>query len=578
MSNNVFITHIKTNLNGVLQMTEMIDGIMMTGDDKANQIVVELHRDREPYIIPAGTKIVGYFIRSDGYTLEISGEVTEEGNARIFIPALAYQVPGALSIAIRMFVDPYQEEQRGYYSSTAEEFVIVNDPSVTEGPNGEPIIIRTVTLYANKTVIATASCFVQMTETDSIIEPGHEIPDINDVIAKLAELDQTEYARQLAESGRVEAESGRVAAEAARVSAESARVNAESDRAQAETARAQAESSRADAETTRIANENERIQAETARVAAETARDTAETTRETNDAARQYAIDNMTVSAVSLPYDAEPTATITTVSGAKHIQFGLVPGKPFRIKKTFASVAEMESYTGTDVELYEFVVITSNVQDPDNSKMYMKIQAPDNWFFITDLSGAQGIQGPQGIQGIQGVSISSVTLNQDYTLTIRYSNSTTTTTSSIRGEKGETGVSISNVIHNQDYTLTIMFSDGTFVKTNSIRGEKGETGTSISGVVQNADYTLTILFDDGTSWTTPASVRGQQGIQGETGPIGPGIDHVEVNDDYTMTYYLVNGTTYTTPFSMRGPKGEPGYGGAEVEYDAEDSTVTIMFG
>lgn len=536
-----FITRIKTNLNGVLQMTQMIDGIMMTGDDKANKIIVELHRDRDPYIIPAGTKIVGYFIRSDGMTLELDGAVDENGHAIVTIPALAYQIPGVLSIAIRMFVDPSQQQQRGYYSSTSEEFVIVDDPEVTEGPNEEPVITRTVTVYANKVVIAAASCFVQMTETDSVIEPGHVIPDINDVIAKLAEMDDTIQQVTTHDAAYTEAENARVSAETSRVQAETSRVTAETSRVQAETARDAAETLRDSAEAIRIANENARIQAETAR-------STAEGTRETNETARQYAIQNMTVDAVALPYDATPTATITTVSGAKHIQFGLVSGKPFRIKKTFASIAEMQAYTGTDVELYELVVITSNVEDPDNSKMYMKVPAPDNWFYVTDLSGAQGIQGPQGIQGIQGVSVTGAVQNANYTMTINFSDGTSyTTPMSVRGVQGEQGI-------------------------------QGETGNGIAGTTLNPDYTLTIEFTDGSSYTTPISIRGAQGEQGIQGNRGPGISSAVVNADYTMTLNFENGTTYTTPFSMRGPKGDPGSGGTLITYDSLENAVTVEFG
>ena len=49
----------------------------------------------------------------------------------------------------------------------------------------------------------------------------------------------------------------------------------------------------------------------------------------------------------------------------------------------------------------KFVIITSNVEDPDNAKLYIK--STSDFSFITDMSGATGIQGPQGIQGIQGI-------------------------------------------------------------------------------------------------------------------------------------------------------------------------------
>lgn len=42
--------------------------------------------------------------------------------------------------------------------------------------------------------------------------------------------------------------------------------------------------------------------------------------------------------------------------------------------------------------------------------------------------------------------------------------------------KGDTGNGISSAILNNDYTLTLTFTDGTTYKTPSIRGEKGEKG------------------------------------------------------------------------------------------------------
>lgn len=42
--------------------------------------------------------------------------------------------------------------------------------------------------------------------------------------------------------------------------------------------------------------------------------------------------------------------------------------------------------------------------------------------------------------------------------------------------KGDTGNGISSAVLNDDYTLTLTFTDGTTYKTPSIRGEKGEKG------------------------------------------------------------------------------------------------------
>lgn len=146
-------------------------------------------------------------------------------------------------------------------------------------------------------------------------------------------------------------------------------------------------------------------------------------------------IDNMTVAASS---SLTPTATITEVDGHKHILFGLVKGdagKDFHIAKTFSSIAQMMAYTGTDIEAYDFAMIdTGSVQDPDTGKLYCyEPETQERWRYIGDLSGAQGIKGETG------TGISSIALNQDYTLTIYLDDGTSYTTTSIRGAKGDQG-------------------------------------------------------------------------------------------------------------------------------------------
>ena len=68
-----------------------------------------------------------------------------------------------------------------------------------------------------------------------------------------------------------------------------------------------------------------------------------------------------------------------------------------------------------------------------------------NWQSVTIIQGEQGIQGPVGPQGEQG----------------------------IQGIKGDTGNGISSIMLNPDYTLTIYYTDGTSFTTDSIRGESG---------------------------------------------------------------------------------------------------------
>ena len=68
-------------------------------------------------------------------------------------------------------------------------------------------------------------------------------------------------------------------------------------------------------------------------------------------------------------------------------------GKSFKIMKVYDSVASMlNDYNTGDVEVGEFVWInTGNVEDPDDSKLYLKTDT--EWQLVGDLSGNRGIQG-----------------------------------------------------------------------------------------------------------------------------------------------------------------------------------------
>lgn len=83
-------------------------------------------------------------------------------------------------------------------------------------------------------------------------------------------------------------------------------------------------------------------------------------------------------------------------------------GKDFSITKTYASISAMEA-DKNNVEEGSFVMITSNTEDEDNGKLYVK--GATDFTFLSDLSGARGMkgdkgdtgeQGPQGIQGPVG--------------------------------------------------------------------------------------------------------------------------------------------------------------------------------
>lgn len=134
-----FTTIIKTNLNGVLGQTQLLDGIMMTGDNAANKFVVYLHRDAESVALEQDAVIKGYFIRSDGETIEVDGAVDELGRAYVITPEEAYATSGMLGIAIRLLEDPVYDE----------------DEQITD--------------WQKKIAIGSVQCYVKQTDTDLII-------------------------------------------------------------------------------------------------------------------------------------------------------------------------------------------------------------------------------------------------------------------------------------------------------------------------------------------------------------------------------------------------------------------------
>lgn len=75
-------------------------------------------------------------------------------------------------------------------------------------------------------------------------------------------------------------------------------------------------------------------------------------------------------------------------------------GAGFHIAKTYPSVAAMNATFATDLQDGDWCTIASDVNDPDNAKLYQR--AADKMVYITDLSGAQGMKGDKGDQGPKG--------------------------------------------------------------------------------------------------------------------------------------------------------------------------------
>ena len=70
-----------------------------------------------------------------------------------------------------------------------------------------------------------------------------------------------------------------------------------------------------------------------------------------------------------------------------------VRGEGFKISKVFPSITAMQEYRGDDLKGGDFVIITSNVEDEDNAKLFIYSGTPGSYTFLVDMSGAIGFTG-----------------------------------------------------------------------------------------------------------------------------------------------------------------------------------------
>ena len=216
-------------------------------------------------------------------------------------------------------------------------------------------------------------------------------------------------------------------------------------------------------------------------------------------------IGNASATATTLTPGSTATATATVGNSGIAFTFGIPKGnsgKDFHIAKTFLSEAAMRAYSGGDIEAYDFAMIdTGSVQDPETGRLYCyEPDTQDVWRYIGDLSGSQGIKGETGN------GIASVVLNNDYTLTITYTDGTSTTTTSIRGAKGDTG----NDAH-------------VYIRYAAVEP------TSDSDMKTTADKWIGIYSGDASSAPTAYTSYTWYKIKGETGSI---------NNAYANTIYM----------------------------------------
>ena len=258
---------------------------------------------------------------------------------------------------------------------------------------------------------------------------------------------EVEGSRVSAENIRVENELVRETDEQIRQSAERDRSDNEGVRLDNEAIRQQKESERQEAESLRDTAESGRVNSEIERDLAEQARIEAENTRIANEEERTTWFNNIKTSVSdwfasaqsswttwfdnvkslwgTLKSDVENATTLAVEAtenannSANHPPYvgedlywyvwnnetksydktdKYSKGDGFSIKKTFASISEMEAYDNSSVilELGDFVLISSDVEDEDNSKLYVVQSVTStkiSYGFLTDMSGARGFTG-----------------------------------------------------------------------------------------------------------------------------------------------------------------------------------------
>ena len=182
------------------------------------------------------------------------------------------------------------------------------------------------------------------------------------------------------------------------------------------------------------------------------------------------------------------------------------PGEPFSIYEVYPSISAMNA-DAPNVPQGKFVIIeTSNVEDPDNSKLYVK--GATQFEFVTDLSGAQGIQGPQGPEGQQGIQGPQGNPGADgYTFTPSVSASGDLSWVKSQGAGG-----------NAPATVNIKGPQG-------IQGPAGQNGSDGYTFTPSltAEGVLSWSKTQGAGGSAPSSmsIMGPQGPQGTQGPTGP---------------------------------------------------------
>ena len=133
----IFETVLKSDLKKPVQVKQLT-GNLFSADNGGNKITVEVYDNNSPVTLSG--EVTGYIIRDDNTTVTVEGTLSQN-KASIILPLSAYAVVGKVSIVIK---------------------------------NGE-------------TTLGACTAYVYRTTTDTIVDPSHIIPSIEELLEKISD-------------------------------------------------------------------------------------------------------------------------------------------------------------------------------------------------------------------------------------------------------------------------------------------------------------------------------------------------------------------------------------------------------
>ena len=211
-----------------------------------------------------------------------------------------------------------------------------------------------------------------------------------------------------------------------------------------------------------------------------------------------------------------------------------------------------------------FSPIITTKQEVDGHSITIKTATGEETISLTD--GEDGVSPSVSIyETISGQHTVSIT-DKDGTKTFNV----------LDGEKGDkgdiglTGNGISSAVLNQDYTLTITFTDGTSYTTPSIRGAQGATGQdgiSPQASIQQTSSGAIVTVTDVSGTSTATLTNGQNGVS-------PSISIAEITDGHRVSVMDAEETqTFDVMDGQDGEDGSSAY--ASVSKSGSVATITL---